>query len=105
MQFHPNVMGQVAEGEQIVGIVKRHAFLKVQALARQDFFGNRQQGGVFDLEAFRNHGQVVILPGRDGICNWPRLKHFDCDINLALRLLGSAQQTRMNTGGGLTTGL
>ena len=75
---HPDVMGQVAEGEQIMGMVKRHPLLEAQPFARQDFFGDRQQGGVFDLEVFRKHTHILILPGRDKICNWPRPGQFHC---------------------------
>ena len=49
MHPHPDVMGQVAEGEQIMGLVERHPFREAQAFACHDLFGDRQQRGVIDL--------------------------------------------------------
>jgi hypothetical protein len=70
MHSHSDVMGQVAEGEQIIRLVKRHPFLEAQALTCQDLFGDWQEGGVIDLEIFRKHDQTLILPGLSKICNW-----------------------------------
>ena len=66
-------MGQVAEGKQIMRIGKAsRPPSKAQPFARQNFFGDRQQGGVIDLEVFRKHSQILILPGREKICNRAR---------------------------------
>ena len=79
---HADVMGQVAEGQQIVGLVKRHPVLEAQPLARQHLFGDRQQGGVFDLEVFRKHTQILILLGRGRICNWPMTEQFHRHLSI-----------------------
>jgi hypothetical protein len=50
--------------------------LEAQPFARQDFFGDRQQASVFDLEVFRKHTHRLILLGRRRICNWPRTRQF-----------------------------
>jgi hypothetical protein len=72
VHFHSDVMGQVTEGEQVMGMVKRHPLLEAQPSTRQNFFGDRQQGVVFDLKVFRKHTHTLILLGQAKICNWPR---------------------------------
>ena len=69
-------------------MVKRHAFLKVQAFAREHFFGDRQQGGVFDLKVLRNHTHLGILPALREICNWSRLWQFDCATKSGTTIAG-----------------
>ena len=63
------MMGKVTEGEQVMRTVKRYPLLKGQSFARQDLFGDRQQGGVFDLEIVREDAHIPILLGLRWICN------------------------------------
>src|ERR1019366_6361386 len=57
------------------------------------------------MEILRNHGQGLILPGWGKICNWPsRAIPLSRQI-WCLNCLCDSHLTRMNTGGGLTTGL
>jgi hypothetical protein len=101
---HPDVMGQVAKGEQIVGVVKRHPLVETQPFARQDFPSDGEKGGVIDLEVLRKHTQVMILTGRGRICNWCGWQ-FCCHSKSGNKIAQDTHQTRMNIDGGLTRGL
>jgi hypothetical protein len=67
MHFHADMVGEVSEGKQIVGLIKRHALLRIKTLARHDPFSNRQQRRVLNLQVSRKHTHLFDSTGPERV--------------------------------------